>query len=89
MTRSKPEGEKIVTEAIDQLFLELSQVTKAKTATEIILGYAVERAFKVGLRIGNSPDFSRQDAQKEWEKFRDYHLREVAEHLKELPKIDV
>ncbi|WP_422138330.1 hypothetical protein [Endozoicomonas sp. ALC020] len=76
------------TETIDKLFLELSQITKAKTETELILGVAVERAFKAGLSIGNSPTFSMQDSQKRWEGYRDYHLQEVAEHLKTLPRLD-
>ena len=72
------------TEIIDRLFLELSQFTKAKTETEVILGIAVERAFKAGLRAGSNEGFSMSNAQEIWEGYRDYNLQEVAEHLKSL-----
>ena len=36
-------GEKMETETIDRLFLELSQVTQATTAKELALGVEVER----------------------------------------------
>ena len=67
------------TQTIDKLFLELSQITKARTENEIILSYAVERAFKAGLSIGNSPNFKMSQSDDEWARYREYHLQELPE----------
>ena len=67
------------TEAIDKLFLELSQITKAKTQREIALEKMVEKAFAAGCNIGYSPLFNLNKVSTEWDRFYRYHMMGIRE----------
>ena len=58
------------TETIDRLFLELSQITGARTEREIELAKAVERAFLAGLSIGNDPRFQIMQSREQWNNYK-------------------
>ncbi len=64
----------MVTETIDKLFLELSQITRARTDREIRLEAMIEKAFVAGCYIGYSPNFNLNHVQVEWEKFKRQHM---------------
>ncbi len=62
------------TETLDRQYLELSQITGARTQREIELAKAVERAFLAGLSIRNDPRFQIMQSREQWKKYKEVML---------------